>query len=408
MYKFIRRVSAAACTAVIALFGTIAYYDNILPESYYVTENQVLTFENQQEIQAKPKLSETRATQASATVQSSEIVSLKLFGVIPIKDVKVMSIDRPLLIPGGTPFGIKMLTKGVVVIGLADIDGKNGAISPSKEAGLKVGDIILSVDGEIVESNQDIARVIEKTDGKTVDIVLQRAEREMELEISPVFSTAGQCYKAGIWVRDSSAGIGTVTYFDPATSAFGSLGHPVCDVDTGEILPLDTGEVVPVAIGDVIKAQSGVPGELSGSFISESPIGMLMKNTQTGLFGTLNFCPSAYDQIPMALRQEVKIGPATIYTTISGTSPCEYDILIEKIDLNDDTITKNIVIKVTDPKLLAATGGIVQGMSGSPIIQNGKLIGAVTHVFVKDPTKGYGIFCENMYKYSKDIEIGAN
>ncbi len=408
MYKIIRRVSAAACTAVIALFGTIAYYDNILPESYYVTENKVLAFENQQEIQAKPKLNETKAAQASATVQSSEIVSLKLFGVIPIKDVKVTSIDRPLLIPGGTPFGIKMLTKGVVVIGLADIDGKNGAISPSKEAGLKVGDIILSVDGQIVESNQDIARVIEKTDGKTVDIVLQRDEREMELEISPVFSTAGQCYKAGIWVRDSSAGIGTVTYFDPATSAFGSLGHPVCDVDTGEILPLDTGEVVPVAIGDVIKAQSGVPGELSGSFISESPIGMLMKNTQTGLFGTLNFCPSAYDQIPMALRQEVKIGPATIYTTISGTSPCEYNILIEKIDLNDDTITKNIVIKVTDPKLLAATGGIVQGMSGSPIIQNGKLIGAVTHVFVKDPTKGYGIFCENMYKYSKDIEIGAN
>lgn len=408
MYKIIRRVSAAACTAVIALFGTIAYYDSILPENYYVTENQVLTFENQQEIQAKPKLNETKAAQASATVQSSEIVSLKLFGVIPIKDVKVTNIDRPLLVPGGTPFGIKMLTKGVVVIGLADIDSKNGAISPSKEAGLKVGDIILSVDGQIVESNQDIARVIEKTDGKTVDIVLQRDEREMELEISPVFSTAGQCYKAGIWVRDSSAGIGTVTYFDPATSAFGSLGHPVCDVDTGEILPLDTGEVVPVAIGDVIKAQSGVPGELSGSFISESPIGMLMKNTQTGLFGTLNFCPSAYDQIPMALRQEVKIGPATIYTTISGTSPCEYNILIEKIDLNDDTITKNIVIKVTDPKLLATTGGIVQGMSGSPIIQNGKLIGAVTHVFVKDPTKGYGIFCENMYKYSKDIEIGAN
>lgn len=408
MYKFIRRASVAACTAVIALFGTIAYYDSILPENYYVTDNKVLTFETQQEIQAKPKLNETKAAQASATVQSSEIVSLKLFGVIPIKDVKVTNIDRPLLVPGGTPFGIKMLTKGVVVIGLADIDGKNGAISPSKEAGLKVGDIILSVDGEIVESNQDIARVIEKTDGKTVDIVLQRDEREIELEISPVFSTAGQCYKAGIWVRDSSAGIGTVTYFDPATSAFGSLGHPVCDVDTGEILPLDTGEVVPVAIGDVIKAQSGVPGELSGSFISESPIGMLMKNTQTGLFGTLNFCPSAYDQIPMALRQEVKIGPATIYTTISGTTPCEYNILIEKIDLNDDTITKNIVIKVTDPKLLAATGGIVQGMSGSPIIQNGKLIGAVTHVFVKDPTKGYGIFCENMYKYSKDIEIGAN
>lgn len=408
MYKFIRRASVAACTAVIALFSTIAYYDSILPENYYVTDNKVLTFETQQEIQAKPKLNETKAAQASATVQSSEIVSLKLFGVIPIKDVKVTNIDRPLLVPGGTPFGIKMLTKGVVVIGLADIDGKNGAISPSKEAGLKVGDIILSVDGEIVESNQDIARVIEKTDGKTVDIVLQRAEREMELEISPVFSTAGQCYKAGIWVRDSSAGIGTVTYFDPATSAFGSLGHPVCDVDTGEILPLDTGEVVPVAIGDVIKAQSGVPGELSGSFISESPIGMLMKNTQTGLFGTLNFCPSAYDQIPMALRQEVKIGPATIYTTISGTIPCEYNILIEKIDLNDDTITKNIVIKVTDPKLLAVTGGIVQGMSGSPIIQNGKLIGAVTHVFVKDPTKGYGIFCENMYKYSKNIEIGAN
>ena len=198
-------------------------------------------------------------------------------------------------------------------------------------------------------------------------------------------------------MRDSSAGIGTITYYDPQTAQFGGLGHPICDVDTGEIMPLLSGQVVKVVINDVVKGTSGDPGELKGSFASSKDSGTITSNDETGVFGTLYSNPSQNAALPVALKQEITEGAAKIYTTVSGTTPQEYDIEIEKIDISDTGKTKNMIIKVTDPNLLEKTGGIVQGMSGSPIIQNGKLVGAVTHVLVNDPQRGYGIFIENMY-----------
>ena len=217
------------------------------------------------------------------------------------------------------------------------------------------------------------------------------------MQVVPVKAASDEVYRCGIWVRDSSAGIGTVTFYDPSTGVFGGLGHAVCDVDTGGVMPLAEGQVVPVSIHGVQKGEAGTPGELQGSFLTTLSCGELRKNTETGVYGVLNRNPAAgREAIPICLRQEVKEGPVQILTTISGTEPALYDAVIEKVSLGDHTPTKNLILRITDPELLSKTGGIVQGMSGSPILQDGKLAGAVTHVFVNDPTRGYGIFAENM------------
>ena len=231
-----------------------------------------------------------------------------------------------------------------------------------------------------------------------MEVVLKRDNKEIETSVTPVYSESTQTYEAGMWVRDSSAGIGTITYYKADGTSFAGLGHPVCDVDTGEIVPISSGEVASVNINGVKSGVSGSPGELIGSFISTDAIGEISLNNAYGIFGTMNNKTSLNDAIPMAFKQDISLGKATILTTIDGTSPKEYSIEIEKIDYNSNESSKNMVIHITDEELLSKTGGIVQGMSGSPIIQNGKLIGAVTHVFVNDPTKGYGIFCENMIR----------
>ena len=240
-----------------------------------------------------------------------------------------------------------------------------------------------------------------------MSVSLKRQSKPMKITIKPAYSLAESSYKAGMWVRDSSAGIGTITFYDPQTGMFGGLGHPVCDVDTGEIIPLHSGQVVAVNINGVNKGKSGQPGELIGSFVSNFSIGSILVNNQSGLFGELDYPPNQSSPIPLGYRQDIQEGHATILTTVKGSAPKEYDIEIEKVDLNGSENSKNMVIKITDSELLAKTGGIVQGMSGSPIIQNGKLIGAVTHVFVNDPTKGYGVFADTMYNYVQQMEENA-
>lgn len=200
-------------------------------------------------------------------------------------------------------------------------------------------------------------------------------------------------------MRDSSAGIGTMTFYDPDSGSFGGLGHPICDTDTGDILPLDSGEAGPVEIFQVTKGTAGNPGMLQGRFTEDAPLGKLLCNNRCGIFGTLYHAPTDAAPVPMGLKQDITTGPAQILCTVSGSEPEAYDIVIEEIDYSGTDSTRNMTICVTDPTLLEITGGIVQGMSGSPILQDGKLIGAVTHVFVDDPTRGYGIFCENMVRY---------
>jgi stage IV sporulation protein B len=301
------------------------------------------------------------------------------------------------LIPCGIPFGIKILTGGAIVTELGEVEG----ILPT-DGKINVGDVIIKVNGKYITKNNDISDAVQLNREET-HIIFTRDDVKKETTVIPVRSLRDGLHKIGIWVRDSSAGIGTMTYYNPADSTFGGLGHAVCDIDTGQIMPFSSGEAVPVYISGVVKGFPGAPGELSGNFMSRVPIGVIKGNTESGVFGVMENPPALSGAIPMAYKQEVEIGPAKVLTTIEGNEPQEYDILIEKIDYNDKNRIKNMVIRVTDRELLNDSGGIVQGMSGSPIVQNGRLAGAVTHVFVSDPARGYAIFAENMFREQIDV-----
>ena len=288
-----------------------------------------------------------------------------------------------------------MFTDGVLIVGLSRIHTENGLSCPALESGIVEGDVICSIDGEKVYTNEDVASFIENSDGETLSMLIKRDGETMTVEVTPEKMADGSGYKAGFWVRDSSAGIGTLTFYDPETMVFAGLGHAVCDVDTGEPLPLLSGEIVPAAINKIKRGVSGEPGELGGVFTSAKALGEVSINNETGVYGVLNSNIGGVS-LPIAPKQDVYEGKATILATINGTKAKEYEIVIEKVSMSDNSPTKNMVIKVTDEELINKAGGIVQGMSGSPIIQNGRLVGAVTHVFVNDPTKGYGIFIENM------------
>ena len=299
------------------------------------------------------------------------------------------------LIVGGMPFGIKLYTDGILISGTGEVDTSKGNENPGKSAGLSAGDIIKKINGKEVSGVRDILDAAFNSDGNPLKLHIQRGNKHFETEITPLLSESENAYKLGLWVRDGTAGIGTVTYIDPETNYFGGLGHGVCDSDTGIILPMSRGKLNEVTINAVDKGVKGDPGELRG-FFSSDEIGVLISNTDYGVFGVYNNIDlSNTREIECGCYTEVKEGAASILCTLSSNNICEYDIEIEEICKNSGG-TKNFIVKVTDEELIKETGGIVQGMSGSPIIQNGKLIGAVTHVLVEDPTRGYGIFIENM------------
>lgn len=304
------------------------------------------------------------------------------------------AISEARLIPCGTPFGIKMLTDGVVVTDFGYVNGSVSQTSPAEVAGVKIGDVITAVNGVSVYTSEELTAAVQENPEECC-IELTRSGRELEITAVPVISTEDGTYKIGLWTRDSCAGIGTMTFYDPETGVFGGLGHAVSDASTGQRLPLLEGEITAVTITNVLKGSSGTPGELCGAFVSDSKTGTIEINSEYGVFGH-SAAPILGEPLEVANSSEIKQGKASIYTTISGMSPKEYEIEIVKIDRGSSAAVRNMTIRVTDKELLKQTGGIVQGMSGSPIIQNGKLVGAVTHVLVNDSTMGYGVFIENM------------
>lgn len=324
-------------------------------------------------------------------------MDLKLLGLINIKPVSVQVVDRRVVALCGTPFGIKMVTDGVMVVGTGAVtDCNSRAVSPAQTAGIQEGDIILSINGEKISSKKQLTKLVESSAGQPLSLVVRRGEQLTSLHLSPVRSSLDNSYHLGLWVRDSSAGIGTMTFYDPNNGCFAGLGHAICDVDTGQLMPLSQGEIVETSIIGVHAGKSGSPGQLQGAFVANRSIGSLYTNSYNGVYGRLMNQPVDAQTIPMAQCQEVRQGPVKILTTVSGQKPQLFDACIEKLSLSQDEPTKNMVLRITDPDLLELSGGIVQGMSGSPIIQDGMLVGAVTHVFVNDPTRGYGIFAENM------------
>lgn len=405
MKKIYKCFAGVLSLFIMSLLGATLLVQSVLPDSFYVTEDDGLQFIPQISFTGISVSAVNKSIPADTTANKYN-VNFRLFRSVAVKQVQVQVIDRKMVVPGGCAFGIKMHTSGVIVVGMSDIQNGTLNINPAKDAGLKVGDVITDINGMKITRNDDVKDFVSQSDGEQVKITAVRNGTVMSFYLSPVKSEYDGSYKAGMWVRDSSAGIGTMTYYDPETLGFGGLGHAICDIDTGEIMPLFSGEIVDVNISGVHSGQSGKPGELKGAFAGNAPLGSLYINSTSGIFGTLNYPVIDAAPIPMALKQEIKPGPAEMLSTVSGNKPQSFDIIIEKVNYSDSTPTKNMVIKVVDTDLLSVSGGIVQGMSGSPIIQDGKLVGAVTHVFVNDPTRGYGIFAENMEKVLNAVESG--
>lgn len=301
------------------------------------------------------------------------------------------------VIVGGCLFGLKMQTKGVNVVGIDKVVSSQGASSPAYDAGLKISDNILTIDGIAVSSVGQVTDIIADSNGKTLSFGIIRKGAHKTLNVKPTKGSDGK-YHIGIWIRDSAAGIGTVTYIDPKTLEFAGLGHGICDGATGELLPLSRGIVTDTELIGIIKGKSGKPGEIKGAFKGGKK-GAVMQNTSSGVYGIYSALPNGVgERITVGTIDDAREGEATIRSAVSGEVK-EYKIEIVKIDQKNKN-GKNFTISITDPNLLKITGGIVQGMSGSPIIQNGKLVGAVTHVLINDPTSGYGIFIENMLNAS--------
>ncbi len=324
------------------------------------------------------------------------MAKLKLFGIFPYKTVSISVVEEEVLIPAGIMIGIYVETEGVLVIDTGEfVDEEGRDCAPAKDV-IQAGDYILAVDGVAMERKADFIALVEESQGRTMEVLLRRDGEEITVWLTPKKNHQGE-YKVGIWVRDSAQGIGTMTYID-SEHRYGSLGHGITDYDTGEILSVGHGELYATEIVSIQKGQTGEPGEIKGliHYVQDNIIGVIEENSTRGIYGRLEELPKDLQMQPMgiAYKNEIQIGEASILCDVSGMVE-SYEIEILEINVNS-TDNRGLVIKIVDEDLLAQTGGIVQGMSGSPIIQDGRIIGAVTHVLVNDPTRGYGIFIENM------------
>lgn len=301
------------------------------------------------------------------------------------------------VVPLGRAVGIKLFSDGVLVVGLSAVETDSGPSSPGRTCGLKAGDIITHINGQEVNTIEEVQDILGDEQGDAMTLRATRNGKPVQLSVQSIQNIQGS-YQLGVWLRDSMAGIGTMTFYDPDSGVFAALGHGINDVDTATLMPMESGSIMYASVTDVKKGESGAPGELHGSFDVNRDLGDLYANTNLGIYGVLRdgaLSPRG-EAVEVAAREEVHVGGATILSNIAGEQVEEYQVEITHVYPAAAGDTRNLMVQVTDPRLLETTGGIVQGMSGSPILQDGKLVGAVTHVLVNDPTRGYGILAENM------------
>ena len=399
-----KRAKQAAAWLALLPVAALGWLYSRLPDRVYLTPGEVL---------ALPRFSyvEPLGAHGSQNVASTRAVgsyqtTLTLGGWLPIKTIRAVVTERPRVTVCGTPFGVKMFSEGALIVGFSEIGQAGGGTSnPAKEAGLRLGDRVICIGQTRTESNDAVKEALDAAEGQSVEVVYIRSGEQKLTTLTPVWDGAAGQWRAGMWVRDSSAGVGTLTFADEELGVFAGLGHPISDSDTGESVALRSGEIVPCKITGCSAGTAGSPGELKGHFLSAHAIGTIRINGENGVYGTTRTHFSGQLR-EIAFAQEVVTGPAEIWATIEGEAPRAYRIQIERV--SDADPRRNLVIRVTDPSLLSATGGIVQGMSGSPILQNGRLVGAVTHVLVNDPTRGYGIFAQTMLEQAKNaVQNGA-
>lgn len=392
-HKFLRRALAVLAACLLLGAACLAGLAKALPDTFYI--DGALT---DLKIAAMPFLSVAQPRQGSvaadnAVADKSGNVTLTLLGVVPIKTVRAVSTPRRTVQVCGTPFGVKMFSDGALIVAFSDRYTVLGSENPAKAAGLRLGDWIVSAGGRPVRSNDDLTAAIQAADGAPLTVVYRRDGVQHTAALTPAQDEKGR-YKAGVWVRDSGAGIGTMSFVDAQHGTFAGLGHSISDTDTGTELTLLSGEIVPVTITGCIRGAAGSPGELRGEF-SAKAVGQVLANDAAGVYGS--YTGGTIGQaVPVANVQEVTPGEAELWTTVQGTTAQPYKVRIERVTMTGSDPNRNLLIKVTDERLLEKTGGIVQGMSGSPIVQNGQLAAVLTHVLVNDPAKGYAIFAATM------------
>jgi stage IV sporulation protein B len=414
IYRYSLYVCLIAAVIFAAGFG-LYLLDESVPSVIYTRSGQDTSFSlgvpAKAEIIEASVQGESNIPEGAVTIDLSEEVTIaneglesysyqvRLFGLFPIKQMDIRVVEDTELIPVGAPVGIYMETDGVMVVGVGDFKDSAGMeCSPSKYI-LKSGDYIRRVNGKQVYSKKDFTEMVTDSDGENLILTVERNSELINVTVTPVKDQTG-VYKLGLWVRDNSQGVGTLTYID-AEGNFGALGHGITDADTEKVLEILDGTLYDTEIVSVKKGVSGSPGEMTGmiTYSDAHILGDITENTENGIFGVCNEKAlqtfMANEALPIGFKQEIEKGPAQILSTV-GDETKYYDVEITDIHMDHDNVNRGIELKVTDTELINTTGGIVQGMSGSPIIQNGKIIGAVTHVFINDPTRGYGIFIENM------------
>ena len=338
----------------------------------------------------------------------SEKLSVNFFDKLFIKDIDVSVLPRTTVIPVGNIAGLKLYTSGVLVVGMSEIEGEDSkTYKPYENTGIEEGDTIIKINDKEINTTEELIQKINMSKGEKVEIEYIHDEQTKECSITPV-KTSEEEYKLGLWVRDSAAGVGTVSFYEPDTHIFGALGHGITDIDTGDLLNIAEGEFVTAKILDIKKGEDGNPGKIQGTVEEQETIGEISKNTEFGIYGKIKDISSlnidTSKEMEVALRDEIQLGKATILCSLDNQTVGEYEIEITKINKENNYNNKSMEIKVTDEKLIEKTGGIIQGMSGSPIIQNGKFVGAITHVLVNSSTEGYAIFGDLMLKQSKEVE----
>ncbi len=342
----------------------------------------------------------TETVTISSDGECTNDFKVKLFGFITVKTVKVTAMEDVMLVPGGQNIGVVLHTEGALVVGCMKFTAENGAsCNPAEDAGLQPGDVIEKYNGTVVENASHLSELVNEFGGMAGIVTIIRDEEKLSLEVTPMRDISDGMLKLGVWVRDSTLGVGTLTFFEPISEKFAGLGHAITDIDTGELLTVKSGTIVEAKVIEVVKGQAGAPGEIRGYFDSGyNVVGDIYSNTEYGIYGKTETLlqNKVYKLLEAADRSQVEVGPATILCTLDKEGIKEYSCRIVKLNKQNSPGEKSFVIEIDDPALIEKTGGIIQGMSGSPIIQNGKLIGAVTHVFVDNPQKGYGIYIDWM------------
>lgn len=398
--RIIRIADCCFAGLLIIVYTLIAVGSLCLPNQINSYSGKSICYKNIYTVNA---VGDTQVDYQNNTRVSPSESEIKLLGVIPVKSAKVNQVSEKQVYVSGESFGIKLYTDGVIVVGTRDVEAAQGKCNPAKEAGLEKGDIIISINNVKMTSSSQVEETFNDNNGKDYKIVVKRNGNYKNFTLTPVYSQSEGRYKVGVWVRDSTAGIGTLTFYNFENKSLAALGHPITDVDTNEIMPILNGEAVKATVTKLYKSTDGEAGSLCCDF-SNNVIGSLTVNSECGIYGKYNCDIPTSRLYKVAAAQEVEKGKAQLLCTVDNSGPQLYDVEITRVSYRENNGEKNMIVKVTDESLIKKTGGIIQGMSGSPIIQNGKLIGALTHVIVDSPEKGYAIFAETMLEKSQEIK----